>query len=52
MNQKIQNGAIGIISQPVFDIENAKKLLESFNISKQDVEGDKQKLNLFLDYFQ
>ena len=38
MNQKIQNGAVGIISQPVFDIENAKKLLESFNIAKQDVE--------------
>ena len=28
MHNKIQNGAKGIISQPIFDIENAKKLLE------------------------
>ena len=27
MHLKIQNGAVGIISQPVFDIENAKKLI-------------------------
>lgn len=51
MNQKIQNGALGIISQPVFDIENAKKLLESFEISKQDVEGDKKKAQLIFGLF-
>ena len=51
MNQKIQNGAVGIISQPVFDIENAKKLLESFNIAKQDVEGDKKKAQLIFGLF-
>ena len=31
MHLKIQNGAIGIITQPIFDIENAQKLLESFD---------------------
>ena len=51
MNQKIQNGAAGIISQPVFDIDNAKKLLESFEISKQDVEGDKKKAQLIFGLF-
>ena len=51
MNQKIQNGALGIISQPVFDIENAKKLLESFEISKQDVEGEKKKAQLIFGLF-
>jgi 5,10-methylenetetrahydrofolate reductase len=29
--KKINGGAIGIISQPIYDIDNAKKLLESFN---------------------
>ncbi len=51
MTQKIQNGAKGIISQPVFDIENAKKLLESFEISKQDVEGEKKKAQLIFGLF-
>jgi 5,10-methylenetetrahydrofolate reductase len=51
MNQKIQNGAKGIISQPVFDIDNAKKLLESFEISKQDVEGEKKKAQLIFGLF-
>jgi 5,10-methylenetetrahydrofolate reductase len=51
MHNKIQNGALGIISQPVFDIENAKKLLESFNASKDGVEGDKQKAQLIFGLF-
>ena len=51
MNQKIQNGAKGIISQPVFDVENAKKLLESFEIAKEGVEGDKQKAQLIFGLF-
>ena len=51
MHLKIQNGAVGIISQPVFDIENAKKLLESFNIAKEGVEGDKQKAQLIFGIF-
>ena len=51
MHNKIQNGAKGIISQPIFDIENAKKLLESFEISKQDVEGEKKKAQLIFGLF-
>jgi 5,10-methylenetetrahydrofolate reductase len=51
MTQKIQNGALGIISQPVFDVENAKKLLESFEIAKQDVEGEKKKAQLIFGLF-
>ena len=51
MHNKIQNGALGIISQPVFDIENAKKLLESFNIAREGVEGDKKKAQLIFGVF-
>lgn len=51
MHLKIQNGAIGIITQPIFDIENAKKLLESFDIAKESVEGDKQKAQLIFGLF-
>ena len=51
MHNKIQNGAQGIISQPVFDIDNAKKLLETFNKAKEDVVGDKQKSQLIFGLF-
>ena len=51
MNLKIQNGAVGVITQPVFDIENVKKLLESFEIAKENVEGDKKKSQLILGLF-
>ncbi|MCG3705508.1 methylenetetrahydrofolate reductase [Aliarcobacter butzleri] len=51
MYLKIQNGAIGIITQPIFDIENAQKLLESFDIAKENVEGDKRKSQLIFGIF-
>ena len=51
MHNKIQNGSLGIISQPLFDIENAKKLLESFNKAKADVDGDKKKSQLIFGLF-
>ena len=51
MNLKIQNGAIGVITQPVFDIENVKKLIESFEIAKENVDGDKRKSQLILGLF-
>lgn len=51
MNNKIQNGTLGIISQPVFDIENAKKLLDSFNNAKSPLEGEKQKAQLIFGIF-
>lgn len=46
MHLKIQNGAVGVITQPVFDIENVKKLLENFENAKENVEGDKRKAQL------
>ncbi|MDY0191918.1 MAG: methylenetetrahydrofolate reductase [Aliarcobacter butzleri] len=51
MHLKIQNGAIGIITQPIFNIENAQKLLESFDIAKENVEGDKRKSQLIFGIF-
>jgi 5,10-methylenetetrahydrofolate reductase len=51
MHLKIQNGAVGVITQPVFDIENVKKLLENFENAKENVEGDKKKSQLILGLF-
>ncbi|MGB5791266.1 methylenetetrahydrofolate reductase [Poseidonibacter sp.] len=51
MHQKVQNGSLGIISQPVFDIENAKKLLDTFDKAKVDVSGDKKKAQLIFGLF-
>jgi methylenetetrahydrofolate reductase (NADPH) len=51
MHLKIQNGAMGIMTQPVFDVENAKKLLESFENAKEGVEGDKLKSQLIFGVF-
>ena len=51
IHNKIQNGALGVISQPVFDIDNAKKLLETFDKAKEDVEGDKKKSQLIFGLF-
>ncbi|AXX93419.1 5,10-methylenetetrahydrofolate reductase [Malaciobacter molluscorum LMG 25693] len=51
MHNKIQNGAIGIITQPIFEIDNAKKLLEIFNEAKEDVIGNKKKAQLIFGIF-
>ncbi|WP_198306078.1 methylenetetrahydrofolate reductase [Arcobacter vandammei] len=51
MHLKIQNGAVGVVTQPVFDIENVKKLLENFENAKEDVEGEKRKAQLILGLF-
>jgi len=48
---KVQNGALGVITQPVFDIENAKKLLESFKTAKESLEGEKRKSQLIFGLF-
>lgn len=44
IEQKIANGTVGIISQPVFDIENAKWLLEIFNNEKGKFTNSKTQL--------
>ncbi len=51
MHKKIQEGAIGLISQPVYDLENAKKLLESFEIAKAQVSSHKQDCQLIFGIF-
>ncbi len=51
MNKKIQNGAMGIISQPIYDIKNAKKLLEHFDSSKKEFDDEREKSQLILGVF-
>ena len=51
LNKKINEGVLGIISQPVYDIENGKKLLESFENAKEGVAQDKQKAQLVFGVF-
>lgn len=51
MHKKIQEGAVGLISQPVYDLENAKQLLESFENAKEDVSEHKQKCQLIFGLF-
>jgi len=51
IHKKINEGAIGIISQPVYDIENAKQLLESFENAKQDVVEEKKNAQLIFGVF-
>ncbi len=51
MHKKINEGAIGLISQPVYDIENAKQLLESFENAKQDVVDEKKNAQLIFGVF-
>ncbi len=51
INKKIQNGAVGIISQPVYDIQNAKKLLEHFNNAKSEFNDERANSQLILGIF-
>ncbi len=49
--KKIEHGAIGVITQPVFDIENVKNLLFLFNEAKAGFEGERAKAQLVLGFF-
>ncbi len=51
MNKKILNGAVGIISQPVYDVNNAKKLLEHFEIAREEFKDEREKSQLILGVF-
>jgi 5,10-methylenetetrahydrofolate reductase len=51
LKKKIEHGARGIISQPVFDIENAKKLLEIFEEAKKNFSNEKAKAKMILGFF-
>jgi 5,10-methylenetetrahydrofolate reductase len=49
--KKIEHRAVGIITQPLFDIENTKQLLELFNEAKKDFDADRQKAQLIVGFF-
>ncbi len=51
MNKKILNGASGVISQPVYNIANAKKLLEHFNKAKEEFSDERASSQLILGIF-
>jgi 5,10-methylenetetrahydrofolate reductase len=51
MNKKIQHGSVGIISQPVYDIKNAKKLLNSFETAQQEFKDERGNSQLILGVF-
>ncbi len=49
--KKIENGAVGIITQPVFSIENAKFLVELFYDLRENFTNEKAKCELILGFF-
>ncbi len=51
MHKKIQNGTQGIITQPVYDINNAKQLLEYFDSAKKEFDDNRAKSQLILGIF-
>ena len=51
MFKKIQNGTRGIITQPVYDIDNAKELLKYFNNAKEKFNDNRNKSQLILGIF-
>ncbi len=51
IQKKIKHGAIGIITQPVYDIENAKKLLELRDAANKECCPENKKTELILGVF-
>lgn len=51
MNKKISNHAVGIITQPIYDIENGKVLLEHFANAKSEFTDERSKSELILGIF-
>jgi len=51
MRKKVQNHTIGIITQPVYDIENAKELISLFNESKVGFTDDRKNAQLIIGIF-
>ena len=49
--KKLDHRAIGIITQPVFDIQNAKNLLDMFEEVKSGYEGERKKAQLVFGFF-
>ncbi|BCD67703.1 methylenetetrahydrofolate reductase [Nitratiruptor sp. YY09-18] len=51
LRKKIEHGALGVITQPVFDIENVKNLLAMFDEVRNEFEGERQNAQLILGLF-
>ncbi len=51
MIKKISHGSIGVISQPVFDIENAKSLIELFRSAKSQFSDERNLSELVIGIF-
>ncbi len=49
--KKIEHGALGVITQPVFDPENAKRLLFMFNQERSRFENERSKAQLIFGFF-
>ena len=50
MHLKIQNGAVGLLLNLFLILKKKKKLLENFENAKENVEGDKKKAQLILEF--
>ncbi len=51
MQKKIKHGAVGIITQPVYDIDNAKQLLELCDFANKECCGENKEAELILGIF-
>ena len=51
MAQKIQNGATALISQPIFSIEDAKKLRELFDEARNEFDDERRNASLIIGVF-
>ena len=51
MQKKIKHGAVGIITQPVYDADGAKQLLELRDLANQECCGENKKAELVLGMF-
>ncbi len=51
MKLKLEHGAVGIITQPIYSIENAKKLLDYFDEAVKEAQKEHKKPQLIFGYF-
>ena len=51
LHNKIQHGAVGIITQPVYDIENAKILIDLFYQTTKDFDDERRDAQLIFGLF-
>lgn len=51
MAKKIENGAVGIVTQPVYNMENARVLLDLFNDAKSAFSDERKDAQLILGIF-